>query len=82
MQAGFELGRQCSVDRPVPGQTGQPGKGIRPDSDRIMRLASRPGARVPMVQVAFVHYLQFARRKSSLEGRPNAFRTGCQFLWH
>lgn len=58
VEAGGELRGQRLVDQAVLRQTGESGKLLCTYADRIMRLALRPGAGVPMVQVRFVHYLQ------------------------
>lgn len=82
VQPGRELRLQHIIDRPVPRQPGEAGQGLRPDADRIVRLASRGGARMPMVKVGLVHYIQLSRGKSSGKSGLNSIRAACQFLRH
>lgn len=82
VQSGGELRLQRLIDRPVSRQPGEPGKGRRPDANRIMCFSPGGGASVPMVKMGLVHYIQLRRRKSSGKCSPDALCAACQFLRH
>ncbi len=82
VQARRELRLQGVVDSTVPRQPGEAGQDLRPDPNRIVGLASRGGAGMPMVKVGLIHYIQLRRGKSSSQGSSDTLRAACQFLRH
>jgi hypothetical protein len=82
VQAGRKLALEGVVDRPVTAQPGQAGQGGGPDLHRIVCLAPGRCARMPMVKVGLVNYMQLCRRKSSFQRGFHALCPACQFLRH
>lgn len=82
VEAGGELAFQGIVDGPVPGQAREAGKGRRADLDRIVCLATRSSARMPLVETRLVHYIKLRGVKGGNESGTDALAAACQFLRH
>jgi hypothetical protein len=80
VKAGLEFARQRLVHRAMPRHPGKCRKLRGPDTHRIMRFPARLRPSVPMVKMAFIHYLKAAGGKCSRQGGTNSHRPACQFL--
>ena len=82
VKAGLEFARQRFVHRAMPRHPGKCCKFRGPDADCVVRLPAGPRPCVPMVQLAFVHYIKGGWGKCCNKRLPNSRRPACQFLWH